>query len=206
MDSHFQSRIPLSITKRQNTANSLQRCVKAPICLNERYCDSLANTRHCGAVPRNQCSNIAGTKKLPAHISAATKKPPAYIPAAMKKPPVLTWKRPLLDDYLGRYKILLEKFESLNQQWTLTKSELERCKGTNEILTGKLVAAENELKSVRQDLKRLKVTNKANEQTIAVLQRKIDGLKIRTDVNEEFHSTRSGRCVRAPEKYQANSC
>lgn len=194
MDPHFRSRIPLSVSKRQNIEKAPQRYLITPICLNERYCDSLANTSYRGPVPRNQFTNIAETKILAAHISAAT-----------KKPSVQLCNLPMLDDYKGRYKNLLAKFATLNNEWTLTKAELKGCKEENGILTGKLVTAETEIKSVRHELKRLKVTNRTNELTVAVLQRKIDELKVRTDDSEEQHSTRSGRCVRAPEKYQANS-
>lgn len=115
--------------------------------------------------------------------------------------------KPALDDYKGRYKNLLEKFEIVNNKLTLAQCESNEYKKKNEILEKKLAAAEVDMKSVRQDLRRIKATNKSNELTIGVLERKIAELSTQTngnDENEELHLSRFGRSIRRPDKYQSS--
>lgn len=186
MESYFQSRIPLSISNRKKCAKTFPRNPLTTIDLNQRFCNSLANTKQSGTtVSKNPCS-----------ICLTAKKPP---------PPPQPLKHPLLDDYKGRYNNLLAKFEIVNGKLTLAKSELEEHMRKSKIIEEKLVAAETELKSVRQDWRRSKATNKSNELTIGVLERKIDELKDRDDVSEEMHLTRFGRSIRPPDKYQSSS-
>lgn len=85
-------------------------------------------------------------------------------------------------------------------KWTLNQSELDECKQANAVLRSKLLDAETEVKSVRQDLRRMKAMNRTNEVTIGVLRRKIEDLQVGR--GEELPSTRSGRNVRPPEKFQ----
>lgn len=176
MESHCHSRIPLSVSKRQILAESFRRNPLNKINLNERFCDSLANTKQWGTVSKNPCS-----------ICLTVKKPPS------------------LDDYKGRYKNLLEKFEIATNQLTLAKSEAEQYKRKNEIIEKKWAAIETELKSVRQDLRRTKATNKSYELTIGVLERKIAELRDGAGDGEEMHLTRFGRSVHPPVKYQSSS-
>lgn len=185
MECNFQSRIPLSVCKRQKSAKNILQNPLTKINLNQRFCNSLANAKQSEIVPRNPC---------------------AFCVTATKPPAILYPKHPPLDDYKGRYKNLLEKFETLNQKLALTKSELDGANEKNEILENKLAAAEAEVKSVRQDSKRSKAMNKTYELTIGVLERKIAELSGPADVDgDEVNLTRYGRSVRAPVKYQANS-
>lgn len=185
MESYFQSRIPLSVSNRQKFAKIFPRNPLTTINLNQRFCDSLANTKPSGTtVSKNPCS-----------ICLMGKKPPP--PQPLKHPP--------LDDYKGRFINLLEKFEIVNNKLTLTKSELVEHTRKSKIIEEKLAAAETELKSVRHDLRRTKATNKSNELTIGVLERKIVELKDRDDASEEMHVTRFGRSIHPPDKYQSSS-
>lgn len=186
MESNFQSRIPLSVCKRQKFTKNIPLNPSAKLSLHQRFCNSLANAKQCETVPRDPCT-----------FCVTAKKPPA-IPYP---------KHPPLDDYKGRYKNLLEKFESLNQQLSLAKSELDGVKGKNEMLENKVVAAEAEVKSLRQDSKRMKATNKANELVIGGLERKIAELRVQTDDDGEREGTltRFGRSSRAPDYYQSSS-
>ncbi len=191
----MESRIPLL-----NRQKPIPRYPLTAIDSNRRICDLLANTKPCGNVLKNHCSICLHAKKPPPPSSFRAKKPPPPPPSSTT---AATPKRPPLDDYKERYKNLLGKFEILNNNWTVTKSELDEFKKANEILQKKLATAEAEVKSTRHDFRRLKTTNRTNELTIGVLQRKIDELQ--ADKNEELPSTRSGRNVRPPEKYQSNT-
>lgn len=185
MESNSQSRIPLSVSNRQKHPKTVARYPLATISLNQRNFDSLTNTKQCKNLPRKLCS-----------ICVLTANQPPAVPYP---------KQPPLDDYKGRYKNLLTKYDFVDNKCRKLESELDGCKGRNEILQSKLVAAEAEVKSVQRDLRRMKTTNKNYELTIGVLERKIADGKVQSDENEEISLTRFGRSVRPPAKYQSTS-
>lgn len=187
MESNLQSRIPLSVSKRQKHPKTVARYPLATISLSHRNFDSLTYTKQCENLQRKPCSICVP------------------VPTAKKAPAVPYSKQPPLDDYKGRYKNLLTKYDAINNTCRKLEFELDECKRRNEILEGKLAAAEAEVKSIQRDLRRMKTTNKNYELTIGVLERKIADCRVQSDENEEISLTRFGRSVRPPAKYQPTS-